>query len=118
MKVFNCLIFFYILGYLVFLTHGELDTHLWSNTFHLWRNICFGGSLSWAALYYIGDKKVKAKAKWMFCFSLCLVGWEIVHIITGIRINDERAVFVLFLILQAILIVLLVKEHRAERRLK
>lgn len=113
MRALNLFITIYLVGYVVFTTKATFGVPLWDNTFFVWQDFSYGGVLAWAALYYTGNKEVRAKVKWLYGFSGIMMGWQIISMVTGIAINNEWAVMSAFLLLVCIISVFLFRELKS-----
>lgn len=95
----------YLTGLIVFYSLGQLSVDYWAEAYYIWdkaKDVFFI-----AAIHQI----VRARAVyWILLFSIIRLIWEIFSSITGVSINNEKAVAVLFLILAIICLVILLSE--------
>ncbi len=94
-KIFVAL---YMGGMMIWLSAADFGTTGWDGAYFLWDTFCKGSVLCWWCLLRYGPYEVKKCVYPVLLFSIIRLLWEILSLCTGIHINDEMPVMVLFLI--------------------
>lgn len=96
----------YLIGLIVFYTFGQLSVDYWHDLYFIWdkaKDVFFLG-----AIYQLVRGRT---VKYVLIFSIIRLIWEIFSSISGVSINNEKSVGVLFLILAIICLVILLSEY-------
>lgn len=89
----------YVTGMLTFTTFADFDSEVWVRVWAIWQNAAYGSCLAWASLFYALKGKEREVVRWLFYYSAVLFIWEIASFWTGLSIDNEYAVAIVFGIL-------------------
>ena len=101
----------YIIGIVSFLTYANFGGAVWPEIFYVWDKV--KDVLLFAAAYALCPAKVKPFVRPVLIYAVIRFIWEIISAITGVTINDHRAVNTLFLVMAVVVAVLLIKDIEA-----
>lgn len=93
------LIWCYIFGLLTFYTYAVFDTRAWDIVYFGWSKIGDCGILAWIVIYYNGNKALRKVIKPLLVFSFIRLAVDVQSFFTGIGVNNEWLVALVFLLL-------------------
>jgi hypothetical protein len=102
MKIAHVAISGYIVGLLTFYLCATFDTLAWDIVYFGWSKVFDCSILFFALLYHSGAVDFRKKIKWLYFFSFIRFAADIQSFFTGVGVNNNRLIAVLFLILIAI----------------
>lgn len=98
MRVLSTAIYVYVLGLLVFYVFAIFNTPAWGIVYFSWSKVADCGFLFWLALFYILPKE-RSVIKWLLYFSVVRLVWDFQSFFTGLGVNNESWMAILFLML-------------------
>lgn len=101
MRFLSASIICYIVGLLIFYVCAIFDTYAWDVAYFGWNKLFDCGFMFWMSLYLILKEERKV-LKWLVRFAGIRFIWDTQSFYTGIGINNEFWMAVLFLILLSI----------------
>lgn len=110
MRVLRIAIWAYIFGLLVFYLYAIFDSHTWDIAYFGWSKLCDCGLLFWWYIYLTANTSSKKIVRWLFYFSIARFIGDIQSFFTGIGVNNEIVVSVLYFILLIVVLILVFKE--------
>lgn len=102
MRLLSITIAGYILGLLTFYLFASFGHRAWDISYFGWSKVFDAGILMWAVLYFHGGQQIKKMVRWLFMFSFIRILADIQYWFTGIGVNNEPTVAVVFIILISI----------------
>lgn len=99
MRVLQLAIFTYIAGLLTFYVFAVFDTRAWNIAYFGWCKASDAGLLIWAAFYYTLKSPHRNIVRWLYVFSIFRFIGDVQSFFTGVGVNNEILVAILFLIL-------------------
>lgn len=98
-------------GLFLFYLCATFETRAWDVVYFAWSKIADCGILFWAVLYYY--KVHRNRIRWLFYFSFLRLAGDIQSFVTGIGVNNDYTVAILFLALISITAYMSLKEDSA-----
>lgn len=108
MKTLTVAISAYVMGLLVFYVCAAFDMYYWYIIYFGWSKLFDCGLFFWLSIYYILPKERKV-IKWLLYFSVIRFLWDIQSFFTGLGVNNEVWMAILFLVLLLIAVYLSMK---------
>ena len=93
----------YLIGIMFFYSVAVFELPKWAFIYYSWDKLLDGGVFAWAALYDLSKQPIRPVIKPIFLFSVIRFLWEVVSYFTGVSINNEWVVALLFLILLCVI---------------
>lgn len=98
MRALSVAIYIYVLGLLAFYVFAIFNTLAWDIVYFAWNKTGDCGFIFWLALFYILPKERKV-IKWLLYFSGVRLIWDFQSFFTGLGVNNELWMAILFLLL-------------------
>lgn len=99
MKLLTITITGYIIGLLLFYLFATFKIPYWKISYFAWAKIFDAGLLMWAVLYYSSSQPVKKVVRWLYLFAFIRLAADVQSWITGIGVNNELVVAIIFVVL-------------------
>lgn len=97
MRLFSISIAVYLVGLLVFYTSAVFDTLVWDIVYFSWSKIADCGLLMWSFLFFYLRGEMKRIVRPLFLFSILRFICDIQSWFSGIGVNNNIIVALLFL---------------------
>lgn len=110
MRALSVAIYVYIFGLLTFYLFATFNRRAWDIVYFGWSKLGDCGFIFWLALFYILPKE-RYVLKWLLYFSGIRFIWDIQSFFTGLGVNNEQWMAVLFLLLLILTCYLCVKPY-------
>jgi hypothetical protein len=101
----------YIIGLFVFYLFASFGQRAWDMSYFGWAKIFDVGLLMWAYLYFNGSTSMRKLAKWLYYFAVLRFVFDIQTFFTGVGVNNEPFVAILFVCLIVLASILLIRDN-------
>lgn len=99
MRLLKVLIWCYVFGLLTFYVYALFGTKAWDIAYFAWAKVADCGILAWSVIYFNSEGVRKRMVQPLFIFSFVRLAADIQSYFTGVGVNNEFAVALIFLIL-------------------